>query len=292
MTPSRTPSAVAAAGIMLVSAVFGLSMPVVAEEAAPTTTPAPLILVVDRNAVMRQSLAGKDIIAQVEAYGKQMETEFGPEEASIRADAQAFQQQASVLDAKVRDQKQKSLRDRQAELQRKVQERQAQIQAGVNKARQQIAITLEPILKELMIARGANLLIERQTIILGAIDVDITQFAIQRLDQVLPKVPVELVAVPTAGDGGGAFTTPESPDIMTPAPAPAVPAAAAGGGEIVTVKGEFANMRAQPSTDGALVQKVAGGTQLRVFARENGWAQVGGDSPAGWIREDLLAAAQ
>lgn len=288
MTPSRLMSVAAAAGLAIVSAAFQFGSPALAEEAQPATTPAPLILVVDRNAVMRQSLAGKDIIAQVDAFGKQMEAEFGAEESSIRADAQAFQQQASVMDPKVREQKQKSLRDRQAELQRKVQERQAQIQAGVNKARQQIAVALEPILKEIMIQRGANLLIERQTVILGAIDVDITQIAIQRLDQVLPKVPVELVAVPTTG--GGATPMPESPDVMTPAPSAEAPApvAAAGGSEMVTVKGEFANMRAQPSTDGALVQKVPGGTQLRVFARQNGWVQVGGDSPAGWIREDLV----
>ena len=80
------------------------------------------------------------------------------------------------------------------------------------------------------------------------------------------------------------------PMMAAPAPAAPAPAPAAGGSDIVTVKGEFANMRAQPSTDGALVQKVPGGTQLRVFAHQNGWAQVGGDAPVGWIREDLLAA--
>lgn len=200
-----------ALGAALTGATLALaSAPALAQEtpAAPQGTPAPLILVVDRALVMRQSAAGKDMIAQVDAYGKKMEEEFGPEEAKIRADAKELQEKASVLDAKVRDQRQKALRDRQTALQRKIQERQAQIQGGVNKARQEIAVALEPILKELMIERGANLLLERGVVVLGAIDVDVTAAAIARLDERLPKVVVELVELPEggapAGEGGAA----------------------------------------------------------------------------------------
>ncbi len=195
-----------ALGAALMGVTLALAAPVLAQEtpSAPQGTPAPLILVVDRALVMRQSAAGKDMIAQVDAYGKKMEEEFGPEEAKIRADAKDLQEKASVLDAKVRDQRQKALRDRQTALQRKIQERQAKIQGGVNKARQEIAVALEPILKEIMIERGANLLLERGVVVLGAIDVDITAAAIARLDERLPKVVVELVDLPegAAGEGG------------------------------------------------------------------------------------------
>ncbi|MBI1239576.1 MAG: hypothetical protein GC199_09580 [Alphaproteobacteria bacterium] len=191
----------------LALAVF-FAEPALAQETAPAapvaqTTPTPLILVVDRAVVMRQSAAGKDIVGQVEAYGKKMEEEFGPEEAKIRADAKQLQEQASVLDPKVREQRQKGLRDRQAALQQRIQERQAQIQGGVNKARQQVAEALEPILKEIMIERGANLLLDRGVVVLGAIDVDVTGSAIQRLDESLPKVQVELVEVPKPMEGEG-----------------------------------------------------------------------------------------
>ncbi|NWH08937.1 MAG: OmpH family outer membrane protein [Alphaproteobacteria bacterium] len=174
------------------------------DQVAPVAgTPAPLILVVDQNEAVRLSAAGKDMVAQVEAYSKKMQEEFEPEQKKIANDAKQLQEQASVLDAKVREQRQKSLRDRQVSLERRVQERQAQIQGGVNKVRQQIAEALEPILKEIMIERGANLLIQRGAVVLGAIDVDITMAAIQRLNERLPKVTVELVEPPKPAEGAG-----------------------------------------------------------------------------------------
>lgn len=163
-----------------------------AASASTTSTPAPKILVIDRSAILRQSVAGKDMITQIDALSKSAETEFKGEEDKLRSDAQALQQQMAVLAPEVRAQKTKEFDARQQALQKKVQDRQNQIQAGVYKARKQIEDALGPVLEALMTERGANLLFDRNAIVLGTVDVDITGVAIQRLDQKLSKVKVEL----------------------------------------------------------------------------------------------------
>jgi Skp family chaperone for outer membrane proteins len=162
---------------------------------APGTTAtapgaAPVILTVDRGAILRTSTAGKELVRQVDELGKAMEAKYGDEEKKLRADAQELQEQAGVLSADARQKKERELRDRSEKLQRKVQEEQAAIQNGINIARTQIEQALGPILNTLFQERGATIILDRGTIVLGKVDIDITATTIQRLDQVLPTVVV------------------------------------------------------------------------------------------------------
>lgn len=163
------------------------------ESAAPSgPIPAPRILVIDRATILRQSAAGRDMIAQIDTLTKTAETELKGEDQRLRADVAALQQQMAVLAPEVRAQRSREMNARQQALQKKVQDKQNQIQAGVLKARKQIEDTLGPILEQIMSERGANFLFDRNAVVLGTVDVDITGLAIQRLDQKLAKVKVEL----------------------------------------------------------------------------------------------------
>jgi hypothetical protein len=77
-----------------------------------------------------------------------------------------------------------------------VQTRQSQIQGGVLQARQQVEKALGPILQGILRERHANLLFDRNAIVLGTVNVDITGVAVQRLDQKMPYVKVNLVNPP------------------------------------------------------------------------------------------------
>jgi Skp family chaperone for outer membrane proteins len=170
--------------------------------ASPSSTPQPKILVIDRAAILRQSMAGKDMITQIDALTKTAQNEFKAEGEKLRSDGQALQQQLAVLAPEVRNQKTRDFNARQQTLQKKVQDRQNEIQAGVYKARKQIEDALGPILEKLMTERGANLLLDRQAVVLGTVDVDVTGAAIQRLDQKLSKAKVELTNPDTLNDAG------------------------------------------------------------------------------------------
>jgi Skp family chaperone for outer membrane proteins len=175
-----------------------------APAAVAGATKTPVILVVDRGAILRTSAAGKDLIKQVDELGKSMEAKYGQEEKKLRADAQELQEQAGVLSAEARNKKERDLRERGEALQKKVQEEQTAIQNGINAARTQIEQNLGPILNALFQERGATIMLDRGAIVLGSVDIDITAETITRLDQIMPSVKVTPVTTaPAAGQPQG-----------------------------------------------------------------------------------------
>jgi outer membrane protein len=174
-------------------------------------------LFVDRGAIVRQSVVGKDMFKQVEGLAKKMETDYAPENTKLQQDIQALQSQFAVLAPDAREAKKKELEGRRQTFQKKVQDRQQAIQGGMNKARQQLEAALGPILEQMMVERGANLLLDRSMVVLGAVDLDVTQIAIKRLDKALPKItvtPQKLAPGATAAAGA----KPVAPRPVAPKP--------------------------------------------------------------------------
>ncbi len=201
MTTSKALWAVAAfaAVTLMLGTVAASAQPAPAKPAAATAgqaTPAAraVILFLDRGAVFRQSAVGADMYKQVEALAKKMETDLAPENKKLQTDVQQLQSQAALLSAEVRQQKVKELEGRRQAFQKKVQDRQAAIQTGLANARTQVEKALGTILEKLMTERGANVLLDRGLVVLGATSLDVTGTVIQRLNTALPKVTVTPVA--------------------------------------------------------------------------------------------------
>jgi Skp family chaperone for outer membrane proteins len=176
----------------------------VAQQPQPTKpaasgTPAPVILVIDRNAILRASKVGQSIVQQVNAYSQAAEKEFKGQADSLHSQEQQLQQQVAILAPDVKAKKIKAFQAQQQAFQEKVQKRQTQIQGGVLQARQQVEKALGPILQGILRERHANLLFDRNAVVLGTVNVDITGTAVQRLDQKMPTVKVQLVT-PSAAD--------------------------------------------------------------------------------------------
>ncbi len=126
-----------------------------------------------------------------------------------------MQQQLAIMAPDVRDQKEKDFTGKQQAFQAKVTQRQAEIQAGFNKTARQLEVALEPILKAIMAERGANMVLDRTSVILSSVDIDVTPVAVQRLDKALPHVKVELTAVPAAT--AAAAPRPTTAPVLAPA---------------------------------------------------------------------------
>jgi Skp family chaperone for outer membrane proteins len=186
------------AALTLTAAVFAVT-PAAAQNAPakPSAgTPAPVILVIDRSAILRASKVGQSIVAQVNGFTQAAEKEFKGQAGSLRSQEQQLQQQIAILAPDVKKKKIAAFQAQQQAFQKKVQERQAQIQGGVMQARQQVETALGPILQGLMAERHANLLLDRSAIVLGTVNIDITGAAVQRLNQKLPAIKVQLVNPP------------------------------------------------------------------------------------------------
>jgi len=195
-------AALAAAGLAVAlgtgDALAQAPAPNKAHAAAPATgpLPAPKIIVVDRQAILRASSVGQDIVRQVNAYTQSAEKEFKAQQDALQKESQTLQQQVAILAPDVRAQKIRAFQAKEAAFKQKVEARQSLIQGGVMKARQQVEAALGPILQGIMQQRGANILLDRAAIVLGMVDIDVTRLTVERLNQKLPSVKVQLVSAP------------------------------------------------------------------------------------------------
>ena len=166
--------------------------------AAPATgqAPAPRIIVVDRQAILRASNVGQDIVRQVQTYTTAAEREFKAQQDALQKESQTLQQQVAILAPDVRAQKIRAFQAKEAAFKQKVEARQSLIQGGVLQARQQVEKALGPILQGIMQERGANILLDRAAVVLGMVDIDVTKLTVDRLNKKLPTVKVQLVNPP------------------------------------------------------------------------------------------------
>ncbi|HEY5047138.1 MAG TPA: OmpH family outer membrane protein [Rhizomicrobium sp.] len=168
-----------------------------------TALPQPRILVIDRQAILRYSKVGQDIVRQVNSYTQSAQSQFKAEQVSLQKEGQALQQQVAILAPDVRSQKIRAFQAKEAAFRQKVETRQSQIQGGVQQARQQVENALGPIVQGIMLERQANLLLDRSMVVLSTVgDIDVTRAAVQRLDQKLPAVHVQLVSLPPGMQAG------------------------------------------------------------------------------------------
>lgn len=162
---------------------------------APPAGGAPVarILMVDLRRVITESKVGQDMQRQVEALNKKTEDQLKGEKASLQKEQQELQQQSAILAGAVKERRVKAFEDKVAAFQKKVRERGAMIQAGVQQAQDQIQQALGPVLQGIMRERGATIMLDRSSVLLGANGLDLTSVAIQRLDMKMTHVKVELV---------------------------------------------------------------------------------------------------
>jgi len=199
ISKSASRLAMTATGIALAIAV-GISTNALAQGhpgPAPQAITAPKILVIDRQTLLRASKVGQDIARQVQALTKSAEAELKGENESLHREGQTLQQHVAILAPDVKAQKIRAFQAKQQAFQARVQLRQNQIRYGVMLAQKQVETAAGPIVQSIMQERGANLLIDRQAIVIGAPGLDVTAVAIQRLDQKLPSVKVQLATPPS-----------------------------------------------------------------------------------------------
>lgn len=151
---------------------------------------------IDRQALLRASNVGQDIARQVKALTKTAEAELKGEGEALSREKQALEQQVAILAPDVKAQKIRAFEQKAAAFQQKAQQKNLQIRYGVALAQRQVESVAGPIVQGIMQERGANLLIDRQAIVIGAPGLDVTKVAVDRLNQKLPAVKVQLVSPP------------------------------------------------------------------------------------------------
>lgn len=176
-----------------------------AKSAAAATGDAPTarILLVDSQEILRNALAAKDIRRQIDSYRTRFQGEINQQEEGLRKDEAELKRQRAVLSADAFEEKRRAFEEKVTGVQRGIQERNQRLERALNQATDSLRQSLAPIFADIMKARGANLLLDQNQVLVGAVEMDVTKEAIQRLDQKLPSVKVVLPSAADVRSSGG-----------------------------------------------------------------------------------------
>lgn len=185
---------IALAGLVALG-LAGAGASAVTSASAQSAKPA-VILMVDRAALVSQSVAGKTIQPQAETIKAGIEKELQAEADKLKADIDNYKKNGQLMSEEVRTKTEKELAGRQ----QVVLPQQAQIMEqaftiAVQNAEAQVLNESRPILKSIVDKRGATLLVDRAVVMYGAPETDITAEVIAELDKKLKNVTVEKVTL-------------------------------------------------------------------------------------------------
>jgi serine/threonine protein kinase len=156
-------------------------------------------VVIDRAAILRFSKVGQDIAKQMQTYANQAKNDLASQGKALQAEGRNLQQQVAILAPDVKQKRLDAFRNKEQSLQSVAQRKDEQLKAGFAQARATMEQALGPILQQLVKERGANLVLDKQAVVFAnASGFDITGDAINRLNQKLPAIKVNLNAAPPA----------------------------------------------------------------------------------------------
>jgi outer membrane protein len=203
-------------GLVVAAVAAGTMMGTLTSTRAAESTPPASIIVIDTQLIRQNSLAGKDILRQIDEIRTSVQDEIQKEEDKLRAEEDELKRQRAILTPEAFDQKRQAWEQKVMDVQRKVQEKNAQLEAALQKANGVLQRAILPILQKTLDSKGATFMVDKSQVLIMAPNkgLDVTTQVIEQLDSVLPGVKVDFSAVADAGNTGATAAP-------TPAPAPA-----------------------------------------------------------------------
>ncbi len=164
---------------------------IAAAPAAIAQTASANILVVDTMRIQEQSLAAKSMQTQIRDIETKLQAQVKSTQEKLKAEEQGLKQQQTLLAPEQFDVKRREFETKVGDEQKKFQQAQQDYETAIRTAQGTLLKALEPILKELMAERGANLVMDRRVVMTSSDSLDITPAVIERLNKKLPTVKVE-----------------------------------------------------------------------------------------------------
>ena len=156
------------------------------------TYPNTSIAIVDLNLILSESKAAKAATKDFEQIQKDTESEIVESDKSMLEERNKLIEQQSVIapeafEVKAKDYE-KKLQNYQVEKQNKLRK----LESVLQKARNEILENVKPILEELSKDLGVTVILEKNSVLLSATNMDITDKVIKKLNKELPKIKVSL----------------------------------------------------------------------------------------------------
>ena len=168
--------------------VFLLSFNSIAETNYPNTS----IAIVDLNLILSDSKAAKNATKQFEEIQKSTEDKIIASDKKMLDDRNKLIEQQSVIAPEAFELKAKDYEKKLQEYQADKQNKLRKLEGVLQKARNEILENVKPILEDLSKELGVTVILEKNSVLLSANNMDITNDVIKKLNKELPKIKVSL----------------------------------------------------------------------------------------------------
>jgi Skp family chaperone for outer membrane proteins len=150
------------------------------------------VLVVDYDRLLNEATAAGDIRTQIQGLKAKMQKDVDADEAGLKKEEAALRAKQATLSgdefAKARDAFQKKV----ADVQRRVQSRNRQLEGALGSATDKLRQAIVPIFSDIMNGQKATVLLDTSSVLYADASLDITKQTLDRLNQAITKVKVEL----------------------------------------------------------------------------------------------------
>jgi len=150
--------------------------------------PAPVIVSVDVQQILRDSLVAKDVQAQMSQRTERYTKEVTDQENELQKTQEELEKERSTLVPDAFNTKMRDFQRRYDALDNRVQATRQALQQSYNDAMTKVENTALQIIADIAAERKANLVLAKAAVLFEAPELDITQEVIKRLDVKLPQV--------------------------------------------------------------------------------------------------------
>jgi outer membrane protein len=154
-------------------------------------TKPPVIVVIDTQRIYRESIALKELQLQMDGQRSTYQQELRFKEQELRAAQQDLIRERGSLSPRVFADKGRELEERVVAVQREVQARKRELDKRFSQGMNQLRSLLVEIAQEIAQERKADLVIEKGAVVLVKPELEITQKALDALNDRLPQIQSE-----------------------------------------------------------------------------------------------------
>ena len=159
---------------------------------AETSYPNTSIAIVDLNLILSDSKAAKNATKQFESIQKKTEDEIISSDKDMLEERNKLIEQQSVIAPEAFELKAKDYENKLQNYQVEKQTKLRKLEGILQKARNEILLSIKPILEDLSKEMGVTVILEKNSVLLSASNMDITNEVIKKLNKKLPKIKVSL----------------------------------------------------------------------------------------------------
>ena len=154
--------------------------------------PDTIVGVVDLNYILSESDAAVDANEQIENIAKQIEEEIKNTEQSLINEQNELIESQPIMAPAAFDEKSKEFENKVQNYNVTRQEKQMSIERIIAESRNEVLDALKPILEEISNDNGITVLLEKNSVLLNAENMDITEKALKELNKKLPSIEVSV----------------------------------------------------------------------------------------------------